>query len=365
MCPLASNEWVKGMRRRDVLASGAAVAVTGAIGVPRAQEMVQRPGEVVEVTRRGVCRDRDHVDPVGARRLLDEALVNFTGKPDPVQALAEYVHPEDVVGLKVNALASPGHPFLPALAFHLAEHLLTLGVPPRNIIVYDQYGDRMRKGGYRFVDRPGQVRVLHHRRMGYFKKEVRFDSVRALRWSNIIREVTAVLNLCVPKDHDLSGVTGALKNMAFGNIDRVPEFHKVIHRAIAWTYSQPEIRDKTRLCVCDATRVLYEGGPQDKPAHRVPRDAVLVAEDPVAMDWAVLDLVNAERVQRELQRIEDVRPPKFLHEAAARGLGDPFTRMRWTRSIDGASPALYDPQHVDRAFAVSAARQPFAGAGRP
>ena len=339
------------MRRRDFIATSAGAIACGALPA-RAQEPLARPGEILEAARPSVVLNRDAVDDKAAAALLDHALMAFTGKPDPVRALAEYVHPEDIVGLKVNALASPGHPFLPALAWHLAKHLVALGVPPYNIIVYDQYGDRMRKGGYRYRDRKGHVRVLYHRRVGYVRREVSFDKVRALRWSKVLTSTTAVLNLCVPKDHDLSGVTGALKNMAFGNIDRVPEFHQVIHRAIAWMYDQPEIRDRTRLCICDATRVLYEGGPQDKPKHRAPHGSILVSEDPVAMDWAVLDLVNAHRARHALPKIETVRPPTFLHEAARRGLGAPVSRMRWTRIRDGGAPTLYVPAHLDPAFAA-------------
>lgn len=328
-----------------------------ASGLARAQMAPERRGRVVEVRRPGATRDRDTVVPEKARRLLDEALMRFTGREDPVAALGEVVHPKDVVGLKVNALASPGHPFHPALAWHLVAHLRTLGVPPDRIIIYDQYGDRMRKGGYRIRDRKGQVRVLNHARVGFHRREVRFDTRRELKWVRTLREMTAVLNLCVPKDHDLSGVTGALKNMAFGNIDRVPEFHRVIHDAIVWVYGQPEIRDRARLCICDATRVLYDGGPQDAPKTRTAYDAVLVSEDPVAMDWAILELVNAQRLARGMPRIEarsrEARRPHFLHRAVAAGLGAGFGQLEWTRVHGDGGPKRYIPGHVDADWAMA------------
>jgi uncharacterized protein (DUF362 family) len=313
--------------------------------------MVARPGEVVQVVRPGATKGRDTVVPEVATAMLDEALMRFTGRPDPVAALREYIHPEDVVGLKVNALAGPGHAFHPALAWHLAGLLQRLGVPPGRIIIYDQYGDRMRKGGYALRAKEGEVRVLHHGHLGYETREVRLDEARALRWARTLGQVTAVLDLCLPKDHDLAGVTGALKNMAFGNVDHVPEFHRVIHDAIVWVYSQPEIRDKVRLCVCDATRVLYNGGPQDKPRWRVPADSILVSEDPVAMDWAILELVNAERRAHGMPGIEQrerpERRPAFLHRAVGAGLGASFASLVWTR-VDAAGKARrYLPGFVD------------------
>lgn len=340
------------MRRREFLLTGATAAVAATVpGGARGQAMVARPGEIVQIVRPGATRDRDTVVPEVATAMLDAALMRFTGKPDPVAALREYVHPEDVVGLKVNALAGPGHAFHPSLAWHLAGLLQKLGVPPGRIIIYDQYGDRMRKGGYPLRDEPGQVRVLHHGRLGYEAREVRLDEKRALRWARTLGQLTAVLDLCVPKDHDLAGVTGALKNMAFGNVDHVPEFHRVIHDAIVWVYAQPEIRDKTRLCICDATRVLYNGGPQDKPRWRAQGDSVLVSEDPVAMDWAILELVNAQRRAHGMPPIEArekvARRPHFLHRAAAAGLGAGFTNLAWTRVDAEGKARRYIPGFID------------------
>lgn len=342
----------RGTTRRGFLAAtaGAATAL-GGLGVGRAQPMAGRVGEVVQVFQPGVTRGRDQVVEALARNLIDRALTTFTGERDPVSALARYIDVQDVVGLKVNALASPGHAFLPAMTWRLVEHLKALGVPAGRIIIYDQYGDRMRKGGYRPRRKKGDVRVLYHALTGYDAKPVRFDRVRELKWCRTIREVTAVLNLHLPKDHDLAGITGALKNMAFGNVDHVPEFHRVIHDAIPWVYNQPEIRDKVRLHLCDATRVLYNGGPQDKPRWRVPYDSILVSEDPVAMDWAVLDIVNAHRETRGLPRIEQIRkprprPPLFLKRAVAMGLGADLDQMRWTRVDDAGQVTRYTPAHI-------------------
>lgn len=335
-----------GVDRRQFLQSGAcALAGLGSgLGVrpARAQGMVSRPGEVLRFDRADVCAGPDRVDLARARRLLDDALVAFTGAADPVEALARYVQPEDRVALKVNALAAPGHPFLPGLADHLAELVQLIGVPPDRVVIYDQYPERMRRSGYRFVDRPGSVRCVHHAMRGYVEREVPYiDGRRTLRWCAVLEDASVVLNLMVPKDHDLTGVTGALKNMAFGNLDYVREFHRGIHHAIPWIYGQPEIRDKTRLTICDATRITYEGGPQDlSRTRRAPLGAMLIAEDPVAMDWAVLEMVNAERARRGLERIERRarvdRRPLFLTRAARMGLGADARGLRMTRvGVDG------------------------------
>ncbi len=335
------------INRRDALGLGAGAL---AFGVTRAGAMglVDRPGELLALRRPGLAR-RDRIDVAATTRALDDALMAFTGAADPVAALGRYVFAEDRVALKVNALAAPGHPFHPALAWHLAGHIVKLGVPPDRIVIYDQYPTRMRRSGYRFVDRPGRVACVHHKMRGYVEREVHHpDGQRKLRWCRVLEEATAVLDLIVPKDHDLAGVTGALKNMAFGNVDHVPEFHRDIHHAIPWMYGQPEIRDKTRLIIADATRVTYDKGPQDQPKHRAVADAIMVGEDPVAMDWAVLELVNIERVKRRLAPIEKTqRPPSFLARATEMGLGAPFDRQRWRRIEGRGRSALWTPAHID------------------
>jgi uncharacterized protein (DUF362 family) len=335
-------------RRRFLLGTtastvGAALGVTGAA---RAQAPMLRPGEVLSVHAPGMTRDRDALVAPAARAALDRALMLFTGASDPADALGRYISPDDVVGLKVNALAAPGHPFHKALTWHLVEHLRALGVPDRRIVIFDQYGSRMRRAGYPHTPSRRGVRVLHHRRLGYERVGRRYDAERTLRWSTVLDELTAIVNLCVPKDHDLSGITGALKNLAFGCVDKVPKFHAVIHDAIPWIYSQPEIRDRTRLVICDASRVLYEGGPQDVPKHRDQCNQVLVSEDPVAMDWAILELVNGARAGHGLPPIGAVRPPHFLNRAVAYGLGVPLSRVRWQHAGAVGPPAPVELRHI-------------------
>ena len=213
----------------------------------------------------------------------------------------------------------------------------------------------MRKAGYVFTTAPGAVRCVCHRLVGFGARAVPYaDGKNALKWSRALLDATAVLNLMVPKDHDLAGVTGALKNLAFGSVDHVPEFHADIQRAIPWVYAQPEIRDKVRLCLCDASRVTYDGGPHDKPKTRAVCDAVLVAEDGVAMDWAVLELVNAERARRGLLGVErDARRrPDWLHNAANMALGARFADLRWRRIDDAGRASAWAPAHIDKAFSA-------------
>ncbi len=336
-------------RRAFLKTTGVALAATALPA--RAQPMVSRLGQVVEVFRPGLTLNRDKVVTAEAHQLLDQTLMAFTGLTDPVKALGQFVDATDTVGLKVNALAAPGHPFHPAFTWRIVEHLRALGLPNERIVIYDQYGDRMRKSGYKRVTRPGKVRVISHKRVGYEKLPMMFQG-NALHWTKLLRELTCILNLSVPKDHDIAGITGALKNMSFGNIKRVPGFHRVIHDAIPWIYAQPEIMDRTRLCLIDASRVMYNGGPQDHRRWRVQHDSMLIGQDPVALDWAVLELVNEQRARHKMGPVElrkkrkHERPPEYLRRAPGYGLGCTYEQLRWTRFVEG-EPVPYQPRFID------------------
>lgn len=336
------------MDRRTFLTVGAGAAAALATSTARAQGMVLRPGEVLRLDRPGLRT----ADDAAAAALVDEALVAHTGAADPVEALARYVAPSDRLALKVNALAAPGHPFRPAMTWRLVALARMVGVPADRITVFDQYPTRMTRSGYPLRDTPGEVACIEHARRGYVEREVAFAAERgprrALRWCRVIDAATAVINLCVPKDHDLCGVTGALKNMAFGVIDHVREFHPVIHHAIAWVYAQPQIRDKTRLVLCDAARVTYDGGPQHlKHTRHADEGALLIGEDPVAMDYAVLELVEAARARHGLAPVQaGTRAPRYLAEAVGMGLGAGPDALRWRRvGVDGRVTA-WTPRHI-------------------
>ncbi len=261
--------------------------------------------------------------------------------------MARFVKPGDVVGVKINTLGSPHSSVHPATAFAVAEAVHAAGVPKENVIIYDQYGSRMKTGGFRALGpgmkgKPGNFPVHYHKTLGYEDDATPVDGrnrrgdLSEARLAKIARKVTAVINVCVPKDHDLTGVTGALKNVAYGNIETVPHFHcsrekcktACFHDGIcnvARVYNHEQLGGKVRLVICDALRVLYHGGPQDK-RFREAKNEIAVSTDPVAMDRVILDWIETIREAKGLKSVfvdrDGTRAPKFIEGAARLGLGE-------------------------------------------
>ena len=283
------------------------------------------PGKVLEIRKSGAMKNKKKIDEEIAREILREGLKRFTGEKTVAAALGRFVSPDDVVGIKVNTLGFPMASFNPVSAFVLVDGLKELGVKPGNIVVYDQYPKRFKGSGYKIRKKAEDVKVISNYTWKYENKPTEHQAGSS-HFCNILKKVTVVINCCIPKDHDLTGITGAIKNMAFGNIKKVSKFHrKNCNPQLAQIYSHPLIKDKVRLNVCDALRILYHGGPQDNQRYKALHNAYLISTDPVSMDVAILDLVNHYRKLNDMVPVEEdkkrFRPPVFIKTCEEYGLG--------------------------------------------
>lgn len=343
---------IKSTRRGFIAGATATVAgatVAGTALNPTAFAQDKPAGgksRIVQVEHSGATKSMTKLDEPTVEKLIDEALKAYAKTDTATAALAKYFDPKQKIAIKINTLGSPYSSVNPEVAFHLAKLLVEMGAPPDNVRIFDQYVSRMRTGRYRLRRRSGQVWVTNH--LGRHGEPLLYeDGKRKVRfhWDKMIVWADAVLNVPIPKDHDLTGVTGALKNMAMGVVkptkkyyDRkdgnpghytiVPRFHRNnCDPALPWLYSQDMIKGKVKLIVADALRLLYHGGPQDKARYRMRLNQIWVAEDPVAVDSTILTLVNKVRQDKGMKPVEEdlfrgkKRLPTYLKTAETMGLG--------------------------------------------
>jgi uncharacterized protein (DUF362 family) len=154
-------------------------------------------------------------------------------------------------------------------------------------------------------------------RVDYEEDLVAYGSVGS-RLSKILTQRTNVLiNLPVLKDHDGAGVTIALKNM-YGVIHNPNKYHPDgCNPFVADVNMLPEIRTRMRLTVCDATTAMYEGGPAYKPEFSWNANALLVSQDPVALDHTGWQMIERKRAEKGWKTLEaEGRPPRYIATAA-------------------------------------------------
>ncbi|MEZ4219522.1 MAG: DUF362 domain-containing protein [Polyangiaceae bacterium] len=292
------------------------------------------PGKVVKVAAKG-----DHKDVMQpnllwpkeevARRLLEKAMMEFTGAPNLVAALGKFIHKNDVVAIKPNGIAGQkGHTMATnfELILPVVEGLLKLGVPADKIMVFEQFPNFLMgtRVGVRKWKLPEGVLTATHNNKDHPMQDVRIYQGIPTRYARQLLESTAVIDMSQIKDHSICGYTGCLKNITHGTVNNPHDHHA--HQAspqIAMLYNHPIVTSRVRLHITDGFKLTYDKGPLDKdPNTRILHGAVYVATDPVAQDIVGWKAVEAERKKRNLKSLSEAkREPRYLRTAGELGLG--------------------------------------------
>ena len=311
----------RGVSRRGFLATSAATTAAVAAG----RRLVAAPGGPMVV----VVRDKSEkviagkeIDQALVQKLVDQAVMTLAGKEDVAQAWGAYVKPKDKVAIKFNGLfrAATTHP---AIVEAVVKGVMQAGVPAGNIVVYDRDDRALQTAGLKKVTADGQTRVVGTEKQfrktidQCYGKQVKAGPVDT-RITKLLLEADVLINLPIMKTHGLAGVTGALKNH-LGTVPNARDFHRDGCRYVADISALAPVKDKTRICICDALYALYNGGPQFRPQFRWDYCGVLAATDPVAMDATLADIIKAKRIEKGLSPYH--KPTVHVARGAELGLG--------------------------------------------
>ena len=291
------------------------------------------PGRVIEVFHGGSIVNRRIHQPA-VQTMVDEGMKALTGDADPVSAWRKFVSPTDVVAVKVNPSSAPLTITSIPLLRVVIRALNAAGVPNRNIIVYDRNSNQLEVNGYHALLQAG-VRVVGLDQRWTDKGQTRggYDQsiycemdcfgereTRSYLASIVATEADKIINLPVLKEHNASGVTGCLKNMAYGSFNNVARTHDgtktYTDPVIAVMCNVPQIRTKAVLNIMDGVRAVYHGGPFGwNPEFVWEAKTLLVGTDPVAVDRIELEIVEAKRREVGAPPLGD-RDPKYLGRSA-------------------------------------------------
>lgn len=305
-----------GVTRREFLKTAAmavgGASVAGAVEPSPAQEAGPRVG----VARNTAVWGDTGVDPDLLGRLIDEAVMWTTGESSPRQAWAKCFSADEIIGLKPNGIAGYELSTLPETIEHCIIRLEEAGIPRDHMVVWEQNPGHLAACGVPLDDVPWGVRAVPtDSNLGEPVRNGSFTD----RLCTVLDECDAILNLPLMKDHPISGVTGAMKNH-YGSIGNPGAQHADLHRRVVELNDLPQIREKTRLVICDLVHTVVDGGPYGAP-HYFP-GAMLAATDFVACDAVCWYLLEEERARRGLPTLQETgREPLFIAAAQERGLG--------------------------------------------
>ena len=268
------------------------------------------------------------VDSQRILNLLDRAMQTLFNCDNPIEPWKKLVRPGEVVGLKVNALGGRGLSSNLQLVEAICERLQEARIKPNDIVVWDRDSDELEHAGFHVSTGGNRVQCFGTDRLDYEQEPVTHGSVGSRLSKILTQRCNALINVPVLKDHDGAGVTIALKNM-YGVIHNPNKYHpNGCDPYIADLNMLPEIRTRMRLTICDATTAAYEGGPGYKPQYSWKNNALIVSQDPVALDYTGWQIIERKRAEKGLKTLEaDGRAPHYIATAADRqhrlGTNDP------------------------------------------
>jgi len=313
MIPSPASE----LTRRDFLhraataALGAAVAgrVSPLRAGPTDSPTTQPQSLVVRVQGRGVIVGRLVREPLLAE-MLDKSLMTVTGTSNAEEAWHNLLKPDDIIGLKFNRCGEAELATTLPLAGALIRSLQGAGFSPDQIVpieapaaIYDEFD----------TARPDQ---------SWQEQETSFGS-GSDRLAGVLDQVTAIINVPFVKTHNIAGLSCCLKNLSHALVKHPARYH-ANHCCpfVADIVALPAIRDRLRLHLVNALRVVFDGGPEPTEQGTCAPGLLFCSLDPVALDAVSMQEINYQRLQQGLPLVE-ARDGllAFLPRASGHGLG--------------------------------------------
>lgn len=316
-------------RRQFIAGTSAAIAFPSVILSCSAKESapLQRGKKsLVAIARQpGVLQPQNSLKTSAVAHLLDESMRAIGETKQPLDSWKRLFGKDDTVGIKINTLGGRMLSPHPELVEIIAQRLVEAGVSPRRILIWDRMESELQRAGFppgKFKEK-GIVIGTDHEQIGYEREPSMSGSIGSC-FSRIISHVcTALINVGILKDHDLSGTSVAMKNL-FGLIHNPNRYHFDVNKDpyLPDLCLHPYVKNKLRLTVCDAFRGQYDGGPAYKSSRTWDFDGILVSRDQVALDAVAAEILAEERKKRNLKSLkEENREPLYIQLAEEKKLG--------------------------------------------
>lgn len=311
------------------------------------------PGQVVAIhSNKSVDEATEQINPAVVKEMMTRGMLELTGTKNLRDAWSRFIQKDDVVGIKVNCVGRPHVVSSPEVVAEVVRNVNALGVPLHNIHIYERFESQMDECHYpKVVPRGVQYFGAERERgtnLSYdpaMYVEVDFFGEEDTRSNAVLpvsRSFTKIINIPNIKDHGAAGVTGCLKNIAYGSFSNVARSHRgsVTHtRTFIGTLAASEpVRSRTVLQIVDGVKGVWHGGPfAGTKEYRFLPKQMMFGTDPVALDRLILDVVDDYRKSKGAISVWD-RDPKYLRTASSPKGPNP-----------NLNPFVREPGHIEYA----------------
>ena len=269
------------------------------------------PGKVARVhAEKSIDAQTEKVDVPTMREMMSQGMRMLTGDSNARDSWARFFNSADVVGIKVNCSGAPGIRSSPEVVGEIVRNLIVLGLKPTQIWIYERFQGQVDSVHYdRYVPAGVHIWTAEQDRgsiAGYDPNtyiDVNFfgeDDTRSNMSRVIPEHFTKIINVPNMKDHGAAGVTGCLKNIAYGSFSNVARSHSGFktntYSFIGTLASVEPLRSRTVLAIMDGLRGVWHGGPfSPSRKFRFYPKQMMFGTDPVAMDRLLLDVIDDKR----------------------------------------------------------------------
>ena len=263
--------------------------------------------------------ENDQLNEDAVSELMDQAMMKLTGRSSAKEAWRDIVLPDDIVGIKINPLAGPELSTHSIIVDKIVEGLYGAGVLRKQIIIWDRFEEHLLNAGYPIRQDETDVRTFASDTEGIgYDDEVFYESEKdsvarrenestRSRYSRIVtQQVDVLINVPVLKHHAMAGVSGCLKNLAFGSVDNTRRFHGkplYCNPAIAEILEHKVLKEKLVLNIVDGLVASFDRGPTYHTESAWNYGGIFISADPVILDVLVLQTVNQKREEMELDSV--------------------------------------------------------------
>ena len=321
---------------------------------PAAQPGMPGPysGQVVRVhAGKSIDEQSETVDAPTVSEMISQGMRSLTGDADARDSWARFFNSADVVGIKVNCSGAPGIMSTPEVVGDIVRNLGVVGLKPDQIWIYERFQNQVNSVHYeRHVPEGVHIWTAEHQRgsiAGYDPNtyvDVNFfgeDDTRSNMSRAVTQHFTKIINVPNMKDHGAAGVTGCLKNIAYGSFSNVARSHSGVktntYSFIGTLATVEPLRSRTVLAIMDGLRGVWHGGPfSPSRKFRFYPKQMMFGTDPVAMDRLLLDVIDGKRKAEHATSVWD---RSMAHIKTGRGYDDNPSIDRFVR----------EPGHIEYA----------------
>ncbi len=289
-------------------------------------------------------------DPVRVRRLMDAAILKFTGQADLASAWRSVVQPSDRVGIKIQTASGPVVSTHREVVNAVVEGLHSAGVPLEHILIFDRYGIHMDMAGFH-ARSGGPVVASIIPGSGYDpavtvdlaipgkliwgdlefkeqpeKQEVDQVSTKSHFASILTRQVDKLINISTLMSDVQLGLYGCQLNASLSLVDNFRRLRRPgpsREDSLTEIFAQPVIRKKCVLHILDGLIGQFAGGPGFDPDYCWAHQTLYVSTDAVAIDTLALEQINRQRARSRVLPATAEAPYIQAAAEARLGVADP------------------------------------------